>query len=129
MQQTIADIMQESVTLVEVDDSVEDVECVLGAHKYSCVPVVDPDKNCFGIITTSDLTKFHMQHGNAKQVRAWEICSHQLIEISPSLSVHDAAQLIINNHVHHLVVTECHEVRGIVSSIDLLRAYVGDDCR
>lgn len=124
MQQLISSIMAESVTVVNIDDTVEDVECVLGAYKYSCLPVVDPDQHCFGIITSNDLTRFHMQKGNAKKVRAWEICSHQLIEVPPSLPIGDAAQLIINNNIHHLIITENNSVTGIVSSIDLLKAYV-----
>jgi CBS domain-containing protein len=116
--------MVENVTLVAVDDTVEDVECILGAHKYSCVPVIDPDGHCFGIITSNDIIKFHMMSRNAKQVRAWEICSHLLIEVGPSLSVKDAGLLMIKNKIHHLVVSENNTIRGIVSSIDLLEAYL-----
>ena len=124
MHRPIADIMEESLTRVGVDDTVEDVECILGAKKYSCVPVVDPDQHCFGIITSNDITKFHMHNRNPKKVRAWEICSHLMLEAAPELSIHDAAVLMIKNQVHHLVVTQDGEVKGIVSSIDLLEAYV-----
>ena len=124
MLQPLSSIMEESVTLVDVDDTVEDVECILAAHKYSCVPVVDPDGHCFGIITSNDILKFHMMARNPKKVRAWEICSHLMLEAAPELSIHDAAVLMIKNQVHHLVVTQDGEVKGIVSSIDLLEAYV-----
>lgn len=116
--------MEESVTLVDVDDTVEDVECILGAHKYSCVPVVDPEGHCFGIITSNDITKFHMLNRNAKQVRAWEICSHLLIEVAPSLSIKDASMLMIKNKFHHLVVSEDNSIKGIVSTLDLLKEFV-----
>lgn len=122
MGQHLSDIMEESVTLVDVDDSVDDVECILGAHRYSCVPVVDPEKHCFGIITSNDIIKFHMMNRNGKKVRAWEICSHLLIEVDPSLSIRDASLLMIKNKIHHLVVSEDNSIKGIVSSIDLLEA-------
>lgn len=120
----LSDIMREHVTLVNVDDTVEDVECILGAHKYSCVPVVDPEDHCFGIITSNDILKFHMMNRNAKKVRAWEICSHLLIEVSPTLSMKDASMLMIKNKIHHLVISQDNAIKGIVSSIDLLEAYV-----
>lgn len=120
----LSDIMREHVTLVNVDDTVEDVECILGAHKYSCVPVVDPEDHCFGIITSNDILKFHMMNRNAKKVRAWEICSHLLIEVSPTLSIKDASMLMIKNKIHHLVVSHDNTIKGIASSIDLLEAYV-----
>jgi signal-transduction protein with cAMP-binding, CBS, and nucleotidyltransferase domain len=115
--------MEESVTLVKVDDTVEDVECILGAHHYSCVPVIDPENHCFGIITSNDILKFHMLNRNAKIVRAWEICSHMVIEVAPSLSLHDASMLMIKNKIHHLVVSESSKIKGVVSAIDLLEAY------
>ncbi|MBU0681923.1 MAG: CBS domain-containing protein [Proteobacteria bacterium] len=124
MMRPLSDIMREHVTLVNVDDTVEDVECILGAHKYSCVPVVDPEDHCFGIITSNDILKFHMMNRNAKKVRAWEICSHLLIEVSPTLSIKDASMLMIKNKIHHLVVSHDNTIKGIASSIDLLEAYV-----
>jgi CBS domain-containing protein len=124
MPHCLADIMQENVTTVAVDDTVEDVECILGAHKYSCVPVVDPDGHCFGIITSNDILAFHMRNHNAKKIRAWEICSHLLIEVTPELSIKDASLLMIKNKIHHLVVSRQQTILGIVSSIDLLEAYV-----
>ncbi len=124
MRQCLSDIMEESVTVVDVDDTVEDVECILGAHKYSCLPVVDPEGHCFGIITSNDILKFHMLQRNAKKVRAWEICSHLVIEVAPSLAVKDAGMLMVKNKIHHLVVSEANAIKGIVSSIDLLEAYL-----
>ncbi len=128
MPQPLSDIMEESVTLVDVDDTVEDVECILGAHQYSSVPVVDPEGHCFGIITSNDITKFHMLKQNAKQVRAWEICSHLLIEVAPTLSIKDATTLMTKNKIHHLVVTEDNTIKGIVSSLDLLETYLSANC-
>ncbi|MDA3970189.1 MAG: CBS domain-containing protein [Desulfobulbaceae bacterium] len=124
MPQTLSNIMVQNVTTVGVDDTVEDVECILGSHKYSCVPVVDPEGQCFGIVTSNDILKFHRMSRNAKRVRAWEICSHLLIEVSPSLSIKEAGILMIKNKIHHLVVSEDKTIRGIVSSIDLLEAYI-----
>ncbi|MDR9501057.1 MAG: CBS domain-containing protein [Desulfurivibrionaceae bacterium] len=128
MPQILSEIMAENITVVDVDDTLEDVECILAGHKYSCVPVLDPDGHCFGIITSNDILKSHMLRRNMKQVRAWEICSHLLIEVDPSLSVHDAAILMIKNNIHHLVVSQNADIRGIVSSIDLLAAYYAANC-
>ncbi len=123
MSQILSDIMAENITVVDVDDTLEDVECILAARKYSCVPVLDPDGHCFGIITSNDILKSHMLRRNMKQVRAWEICSHLLIEVDPSLPVQDAAILMIKNKIHHLVVSRNNDIKGIVSSIDLLASY------
>ena len=128
MLQALSSIMEESLTLVDVDDTVEDVECILGAHQYSCVPVVDPEEHCFGIITSNDILKFHMMGRDPKKVRAWEICSHLIIEVDPSLSIKDASTLMIKNKIHHLVVSSQNCVIGIVSSVDLLEAYVAANC-
>jgi signal-transduction protein with cAMP-binding, CBS, and nucleotidyltransferase domain len=58
----------------------------------------------------------------SKAERAWEVFTHKVIEVSPALSIKEATELMIENHIHHLVVTENKSIKGIVSSIDLLKS-------
>ena len=60
MPQTLSNIMAQNFTTVGVDDTVEDVECILGSHKYSCVPVVYPEGQCFGIVSSIDLLEAYI---------------------------------------------------------------------
>jgi CBS domain-containing protein len=121
MNNTITSVMEAVVITAGLDDTVHQVEEVLDSYKLSCVPVIDPKGKCFGVISATDLVHFHTVRRNPMAERAWEVCTHKTIEVSPGITVHEAAELMVKNKIHHLVVTENKLIKGIASSIDLIR--------
>jgi len=124
MRKKITSLIGENVITVELNDSVETVEKILDSHRLSCVPVINTQGECFGVISAPDLVHFHNARKNPVAERAWEMCTHKIIEVSSDISVKEAAELMIKNNIHHLVVTEDESIKGIVSSIDILRGYI-----
>ena len=121
--------MTKHVISVDMQDTVEKVEHILNSHKLASVPVIDSARSslqneCFGIISPPDLARFHELKKNSKSVQAWEICSYKPIEVSPDQIVMDAAQIMVTNGIHHLVVTENKTIKGFVSSLDLIKEYL-----
>jgi CBS domain-containing protein len=126
MESKIYDVMTRHVIPVDMEDTVEKVEHILNSNKLNSVPVIDSagsslKNECFGIISSPDLVRFHELKKNAKAVHAWEICTYKPIEVSPDLTVSDAAQIMISHGIHHLIVTENKSIKGFVSSLDLLK--------
>ncbi|MGB5330491.1 MAG: CBS domain-containing protein [Gammaproteobacteria bacterium] len=121
MNKQITSLIEESVITVALNDTVETVEKVLDSHHLSCVPVINAQGECFGVISAPDLVHFHNARKNPISERAWEMCTHKTIAVSADISVKEAAELMVENNIHHLVVVEDGLVRGIVSSIDILR--------
>lgn len=121
MNKQITSLIEESVITVALNDTVETVEKVLDSHHLSCVPVINAQGECFGVISAPDLVHFHSARKNPIAERAWEMCTHKTIAVSADISVKEAAELMVENNIHHLVVVEDGSVRGIVSSIDILR--------
>ena len=99
---------------------------VVSSHKLSAVPVVDAENGIFGIISSRDLLKFFVEKKNPKSVRAWELCSHKIVSVSPDTSDLEVAELMIQNKIHHILVTENGTLKGIVSALDFVRQYVID---
>ena len=124
MRKQITSLIWENVITVKLNDTVETVEKVLDAHQLSCVPVINTQGECFGVISAPDLVHFHNARKNPTAERAWEMCTHKIIEVSSDISVKEAAELMIKNNIHHLVVIEDGSIKGIVSSIDILKGYV-----
>lgn len=120
MDKPISALMEKNIILVDMNDTIDQVSALLDAHKLSCVPVVDANGNCFGVISLPDLLHFQRLHKNAKNVRAWEVCSHKVIEAEPDVSVNEVARLMLHNKIHHLVIIENKLIIGIVSSLDLI---------
>lgn len=126
MDKPISSLMERSVKVVDLDATVDEVETLLDANGLSSVPVIDPDGAVFGIISAPDLVHFHHLRKNAKAVRAWEVCTHKVIEVPPDMPVKDAAKLMVLKKVHHLIVRKDADFMGVVSSIDLVDKYLLD---
>ena len=124
MDKTISSLMTKNIVTVDAEDTVDRVEAIMDTHKLSCVPVIDSQGGCFGVISSSDLMHFHMLHKNQKAERAWEVCTHNVIEVGPDISVKEAAELMIRKKIHHIVVMENKSIKGIVSSIDIVSEYL-----
>lgn len=124
MNNSISAIMEKNIIAVELDDTVEYAGKILDSHKLSCMPVIDAKGKCFGVISATDFVHFYNTHKNPKAKHAWEVCTHKVIEVSPDISVKEASELMVKNKIHHLVVTENYAIKGIVSSIDLIKGLL-----
>ncbi len=105
-----------------VDDSIALVQELLSSQNISFVPVVDSCGKCFGVISAKDLLHFHHEKRNAIAEHAWEICTHKIIEVHPLASLEQLVELVLENAVHHLIVTEKGVIKGVISSVDVIRA-------
>jgi len=121
MDTSISEIMQKNVIVANVDDSIGEVESFIAENQLSFLPIVDADNKCFGVISDYDILKFHKEKGNARLEHAWEICSHGIIDVNADISIKEAASLLVENRIHHLVVSSGEAISGVVSSIDILR--------
>lgn len=128
MDKPISSIMAKSVVVVRINDTVDRVEELLSSHKLESVPVIDLDGNCFGVISCTDLVHFHAMHENPRAKQAWEVCTHQVIEVSPDISVRKVAELMVENNIHHVLIMADRTIEGVVSSIDLVREYLLCNC-
>jgi CBS domain-containing protein len=121
----IAVMLEPPLISVDIDDTVDQVEAVLGAHPVSAVPVVDgATGRVVGIISARDLMRFHADKKDGGALHAWEICRYKPVEVDPGASVADVARLMVARAIHHVVVTENGQVKGIVSSLDFVKRYL-----
>ncbi|WP_164880935.1 CBS domain-containing protein [Aestuariirhabdus litorea] len=121
MERAIQAIIQQPVVCVGADDSIESVQQTLDKNRLHCVPVLDAQGGCFGVISAQDLVHFHVLNKNAKAERAWEACSHKVIEVASGASVREVAELMMAHHIHHVLIMEAGDILGIVSSVDIIR--------
>jgi predicted transcriptional regulator len=124
MNQPISSLMQRAVHTVGMDDTVAEVETLFAAHDLSWAPVMDSDRTAIGVISSADLLKFHAQGRNPQAVAAWQLCSYKPIAVGIDVPVHEVARLMVDQHVHHVVVTEGAAVAGVVSSLDFVRTFM-----
>jgi predicted transcriptional regulator len=118
--QPISTLMQLRTLTVSVDDSIRKVEAFLAVNRLSWTPVVGDHGVPVGVISAADLIKFHATNGDP-DTAAWRLCTYKPLSVAPDASISAVAQLMVQNNVHHVVVQEGGNLRGVVSSLDLVR--------
>jgi CBS domain-containing protein len=83
----------------------------------TAVPVVDDDHKPVGVVSLRDLVDPKRQ---SKRV------SEPVVSIDKNASVIEAARLLADANVHHLVVVDSNgHVAGMISALDVVRALIG----
>jgi len=146
---SVRDVMNADVVSIRPHDAVHDALHLLLNKALSALPVVNHQGRCIGILSVTDLIA--MTHElveelsdpgriqevlmewldkNIKEVhsdrrKVATLMTEQVVSIRPDASVLDAAQIMLQNRVHHLpVVDDDGKLVGILSTMDLMRAFL-----
>jgi CBS domain-containing protein len=117
----VRNIMTTSVQTINRDTVICEVDSVFNIHKISGVPLVDDSGRLVGFVSKSDISRFDATGDDPNYARVYEIASPKVITIEPSESIAVAAQKMIHEHVHHLVVVEGGKMVGVLSTFDFVR--------
>lgn len=145
--QTVADIMTKDVLTVKRETTIRELAEIFEHRNFGSLPVVDAEGNLTGIVTASDLIEqgrnLHiptvislfdwviplqgeralereLQKMTAQTVG--EICSSEVVTVSPSDSVSTAADIMSDRKLHALPVISNGKVVGMVARIDIIRS-------
>jgi len=119
--QRVRDIMTSTVQTLHRDTVISDVEKVFLANKISGAPLVDDTGTAVGFISKSDISRFDSTGDDPFYARAHEIANPKVIATEPSASIEQAAQLMLHERVHHLVVMDGQNIVGVLSAFDFVR--------
>ena len=119
--QLVRVIMTSTVQTLHPDAVISDVEKVFLINKISGAPLVDDKGTAVGFISKSDISRFDSTGDDPFYARAHEIANPKLIATEPSASIAQAAQLMLSEHVHHLVVMDGQDIVGVLSAFDFLK--------
>ncbi len=124
MSTTITSLMQRDVVPVSPDDTAQSVEARLLAKGLSWVPVIDTGGVVLGVISSADLLRLHADGKSPAKVCAWQLCTYKPITVCPDAKLSEVAGLMVESGIHHVVVAEGADIRGVVSSLDFVRTFV-----
>ena len=88
------------------------------------MPVVESNGVVLGVISASDLLRFHADKKDPSKVCAWQLCTYKPITVLPEATVSEVARLMVEKSIHHVVVTEGAGIQGTVSSLDFVRTFI-----
>ena len=116
---TIQDLINPPVTTCTINTDIAGARDLMTLKKISALPVVETDGEQIklrGIVSFFDLAGVYDDTINIQQVMT------QDVQVIPLLtSVQEAASIMIEKRIHHLVVMDGERIAGIVSSLDFVK--------
>lgn len=147
----VKDVMTKDVVTAEATTSLHAALEIMEENHVTALPVVDGRGEILGLVSSSDLVDLTRQldedlsdiehlsevsrvwllerlrdHGLGQTLLA-DLMSQEVATVDPECTLAVAAKTMIRHRVHRLpVVDQQNRVVGIVSTMDLLAALVGD---
>jgi CBS domain-containing protein len=145
------DLMQDHVVSVSPETSLLDVHRLFTEEQISAAPVVDDAEEVVGVITSADLirsleeerdtavvqTSYQREvvpysspdwdgvpedfQDRLAQLRVSDAMTEGVVSVRPDASAAEVAETLRKNRLHHVFVIEDGELRGVVSTYDLLQ--------
>lgn len=117
----IADIMTKRVVVAQPHHTIGHVRQLMERNRIGALPVVGPDNEALGIVTSSDLLRRHKDESPCSR-----IMSDGVRAVPAYNEVSVAARIMRKHRIHHVVVTKEKKVVGMISSFDLLKLVDGN---
>jgi CBS domain-containing protein len=141
------DLMQTDVLTVSPETSILDVHRMFVEEEIHGAPVVDDSGVVRGVVSTLDLLRIVSDDGEPDarglpyfraqpwaipnelanklaEVTASDVMTRELVAVSPDTPIAEVAQKMRDQHVHRVLVLEKRELLGVLTTFDLLRAFV-----
>lgn len=142
----VMDVMTREVFAVAPDTSLETAARLLAERRVSGAPVIDEHHRVVGVISVSDLADpdrvpsddpgypifYRVTDGWTDEVgdHAWsrpgcvrDLMTAAVIAIAADATIVEAANRMLQLGVHRLLVVHGDRLSGVVSTVDLLRAF------
>jgi len=118
----VSDIMSSDVATVQANQTVTEAAQIMSERDISCIVAMRGDL-VVGMLTEKDLAKYVVAAGHKpSETRVVDVMSFPVHWVPPSCSVLSANQKMSAMRVHRLLVMEGHDLRGIVSQRDIMKA-------
>jgi CBS domain-containing protein len=109
----IADVMTRVLPPVAPDQSVREAARHMTERGVKALPVCEGDR-LVGIVTDWDLAKAVAGGEDLSKLRLDSVMSTDLVQVPPDATFTDAAQLMAERQVHHLLVSREGRYEGMV---------------
>ena len=119
----ISSVMVKDVFTVPETMQLDEVAKLMLDNGIGSVPVMDDDGNMVGIVSKADFVTLAVGIAFDK-IAVKEIMTKDMISVSPTERLVHARRLMIEGHVGRLPVVEDGELKGMVTSKDLMRAFI-----
>jgi predicted transcriptional regulator len=126
----VGNLMSIDPIVIDPGASVSEAEKLLKTYRISGMPVVDNGATV-GVISQTDIVvarSSDLISGNWRRLRVRNIMTAPAVTVHIETSIRRAARLMIDRHIHRLVVVDGEQrAVGVITPLDLLALLVDED--
>ena len=127
-----SDVMVEEVITVTESMPLKDVARMFVEKKITGAPVVNAEGELVGVISETDIIRKTTSIGAWSPNTVGQIMTRPAVTVSPDETLQRVCEMMYNRRIHRVVVAEGARIKGILTTMDILRAIAtnlkgGDD--
>lgn len=120
---TAGDLMNPEILTVTEEMSVEEAAAFLTEHEITGAPVKNSDGELVGVISVVDIAAESFSGSSTVA----ELMTPDIQSVPEEATVSEVASLMLEDHLHRVLVVRDQKPVGIVSTSDLLGLLVDED--
>ncbi|MBO0859032.1 MAG: CBS domain-containing protein [Chloracidobacterium sp.] len=117
-----SDVMVKDVITVTESMLLKDVARMFIEMKITGAPVVNAQGELAGVISETDIIRKTTSIGAWSPRTVGQIMTTPAVTISPNESLQRVCEMMYNRRIHRVVVAEGNQIKGILTTMDILRA-------
>lgn len=118
---TVKDLIKDKPVFITSNGTVLDVANKMKENKVASILVKDTSGEIIGVVTESDIVyKIVASKENPSKAKVEKIMTKNLLSIEGNESMFKARQIMLDNKIRHLIVTNNGKQIGIVTSKEVL---------
>ncbi len=117
-----ADVMVSDVLTVREDTPLKEVAALLKERKITGVPVVNAEGELRGVLSESDIVRKTTSIGAWSPNNAGQVMTSNAVTVAPTETLQRVCELMYNRRIHRVIVAEGTQIRGIITTMDVMRA-------
>jgi CBS domain-containing protein len=128
----VGNLMTIDPVVIDSEEPVTAAEDMIRTYRVSGLPVVE-DGGVVGVISQTDLVtarSIGLISANWENLRVRHLMTQPAVTVQASTSLERAADLMLDRHIHRIVVVDEEAAPiGVITTSDLLRALLDDPNR
>lgn len=114
----VKDVMQRNVVVAKENIKIKEAAEVMSAYHIGSLIITKEDK-VIGILTERDILKAIAEGLDPKAIEARDIMTKEVITISSTATIEDAASLMLERKIKKLPVVRGEKLVGIITASDI----------
>jgi CBS domain-containing protein len=117
-----SDVMVKDVITVTESMLLKDVARMFVEKKITGAPVVNANGELAGVISETDIIRKTTSIGAWSPSTVGQIMTKPAVTVAPDETLQRVCEMMYNRRIHRVVVSEGTQIKGILTTMDILRA-------